>query len=78
MFCHVLLWFSAVLFSQIFHGYRQISNTRSTLAGNAIVDHPDAFGASPVGAAPTTSGFNRLRKDNCKTRRETLKFWNLV
>ena len=25
-----------------------------------------------------TPGFDRLRKDNCKTRRETFKFWNLV
>ena len=24
------------------------------------------------------SGFNELDKDNCKTRRETFKFWNLV
>ena len=25
-----------------------------------------------------TPGFNRLHKDNCETRRETFKFWNLV
>ena len=25
-----------------------------------------------------TPGFNRLRKDNCKTRQESIKFWNLV
>ena len=25
-----------------------------------------------------TLGFNKLRKDNCKTRRATFKFWNLV
>ena len=25
-----------------------------------------------------TPGFNRLRKDNCKTRQETFKFWDLV
>ena len=25
-----------------------------------------------------TPGFNRLGKDNCKTRRETFKFWDLV
>ena len=35
--------------------YRKVSNTRRTLAGNKIVDHSDVIGASPVGAAPTTS-----------------------
>ena len=25
-----------------------------------------------------TIGFNRLRRDNCKTRRETIKFYDLV
>ena len=25
-----------------------------------------------------TLGFNRLGKDKCKTRRETIKFWDLV
>ena len=29
--------------------------TRRTLVGNKIVDHSDVVGASPVGAAPTTS-----------------------
>ena len=28
-----------------------------TLLGNEIVEHSDAVGASPVGAAPTTSSF---------------------
>ena len=36
-------------------GYRQISNIRHTFVGNWIVDHSDVVGASPVGAAPTTS-----------------------
>ena len=51
-------------------------------------------GASPVRVAPTTSSFwtcglasmvrpetpdfNRLSRDNCKTRRETFKCWDLV
>ena len=38
--------------------YRQTSNIRRTLAGNEIVDHSDVVGASPVGAAPTTSSFS--------------------
>ena len=65
--------------------YCQISNIRCTSVGNRIVDHSDVAGASPVGAAPTTSssststpGFNRLRKDNYKMRWETFKFWDLV
>ena len=38
--------------------YRQLSNIRRTLVGNKIVDHSDVVGASPVGAAPTTSSFS--------------------
>ena len=38
--------------------YRQVSDIRRTLVGNDIVDHSDVVGASPVGAAPTTSSFS--------------------
>ena len=38
--------------------YRQVSNIRRTLMDNKIVDHSDVIGASPVGAAPTTSSFS--------------------
>ena len=38
--------------------YRQVSNIRRILVGNKIVDHSDVVGASPVGAAPTTSSFS--------------------
>ena len=41
-----------------FRKYRQVSNIRRTLVGNKIVDHSDVIGASPVGAAPTTSTFS--------------------
>ena len=65
--------------------YRQISNISRTSVGNKIIDHSDVIGASPDGAAPTTSsfldltpGFNGLGRDNCKTRRETVKCCNLV
>ena len=37
--------------------YRKTSNIRRTFAGNEIVDHSDVVGASPIGAAPTTSSF---------------------
>ena len=38
--------------------YRQVSNIKRNLEGNKIVDHSDVVGASPVGAAPTTSSFS--------------------
>ena len=38
--------------------YRKVSNISRTLVGNQIVDHSDVVGASPVGAAPTTSSFS--------------------
>ena len=39
------------------HFYRQISNIRRTLEGNKL-DNSDVVGASPVGAAPTTSSLS--------------------
>ena len=45
-------WWHALLI------YRQVSNIRRTLVDNKIVDHSDVVGASPVGAAPTTSSFS--------------------
>ena len=38
--------------------YRQVSNIRRALVGNEMVDRSDVVGASPVGAAPTTSSFS--------------------
>ena len=38
--------------------YRKTSNISRTLEGNKIVDHSDVVGASPAGAAPTTSSFS--------------------
>ena len=38
--------------------YRKVSDIRRILVGNKIVDHSDVVGASPVGAAPTTSSFS--------------------
>ena len=54
----------------------QTSNIRCTSVGNKLVDHSDVVRASPVGTAPT--GFNGLGKGNCKMRRETFKFLDLV
>ena len=47
-----------LLFLQVDDIYRKTSNISRTLAGNKIVDHSDVVGASPVGAAPTTSSFS--------------------
>ena len=41
----------------IHNTYRKTSNISRTSDGNKIVDHSDVVGASPVGAAPTTSSF---------------------
>ena len=38
--------------------YRKTSNISHILVGNKIVDNSDVVGASPVGAAPTTSSFS--------------------
>ena len=38
--------------------YRKTSNISRILVGNKLVDNSDAAGASPVGAAPTTSSFS--------------------
>ena len=40
------------------NAYSKTYNIRRTLVGNKIVDHSDVVGASPVGAAPTTSSFS--------------------
>ena len=38
--------------------YRQVFNISRTSVGKKIVDHSDAVGVSPVGAAPTTPSFS--------------------
>ena len=45
------------IFKAFIETNRQVSNIECTL-GNKIVDHSDVVGASPVGAAPTTSSFS--------------------
>ena len=48
----------APTFSSKKMNYCQASNIRHTLVGNELVYHSDVVGASPVGAAPTTSSFS--------------------
>ena len=61
----------------------QISNIGRTLPGNNFVDHSDVIGASPVGAAPTTSfPTQRLTsfdwaKPTSTGGRESFRFWDL-
>ena len=76
---------NSLVISVIATSYRKISNTRRTLVGNEIVDHSDVVGASPVGAAPTTSSFSTWHlasMDSAKTgarQSENLfKCWDLV
>ena len=58
--------------------YHQTSNVSCTSVSNKLVDHSDVVGASPVGAAPTSSsfstGFNGLGKDNFKMSRAHSRF----
>ena len=51
-------WVVSILLRYLQILYRQISNISRTLVGNLTVDHSDVVGASPVGAAPTTSSFS--------------------
>ena len=66
--------------------YCQTSDIIWTLVGNKIVDHSDVAGASPAGAAPTTSSFSTWHPasmDWAKTTArwdeiETFRFWDLM
>ena len=51
-------WFCYIKPLRPSDAYREVSNIRRTLVGNKIVDQSDVVGASPVGAAPTTSSFS--------------------
>ena len=73
---------------------RQISNIWCTLLGNDIIDHDDVVGAmrttkiswsitcphcsNYISIPDFTHGFNGLDKDNCKTRWDTFKCWDLL
>ena len=56
-FVFLLLFGYTFIFINVYV-YRKTSNMRRTLVGNKIVNHSDVVGASPVGAAPTTSSFS--------------------
>ena len=58
---------------------------RRTLVGNKIVDHSDVVGASPVGAAPTTSSFSTehvasmdLAKTTARRDEKRLAIWCIL
>ena len=68
--------------SWVGENYRQTSNISRNLVGNKFADNSDVVGAAAcpnyIFILDLTPGFSALDKDNCKTRRETFKFWDLV
>ena len=48
---YIVAWY------QVGEKYRQLCNISRSLADNKLADHSDVVGASPIGAAPTTSSF---------------------
>ena len=58
IFIHTGHYNSIFFFSCYKYYYRQVSDISCTLEGKKIVNHSDVVGASPVGAAPTTSSFS--------------------
>ena len=54
-------------------GYRKTSNISRILVGNKIVDNSDRVGASPVGAAPTTSSFSTSQPASMDWAKTTAK-----
>ena len=55
---HVWRYVPVETIDETCHTYRQDSNLSRILVGNKLVDHSDLAGASPVGAAPTTSSLS--------------------
>ena len=53
--------------------YRQVSNIRRTLVGNKLDDHSDVVGASPIGAAPTTSSFSTQHQASLDWTKKTAR-----
>ena len=56
VFCELVRFMNSPALILIY--YRKTSNISRTLVGSKIVDNSDVVGASPVGAAPTTSSFS--------------------
>ena len=55
---HYNCFFRRQPISRHVNDYRKTSYIRGNLVGNKIAGHSDAVGASPAGAAPTTSSFS--------------------
>ena len=62
--------------------YRQTSDVSCTSVGIPLLITPMYWSIAYRSCSTTSSfptpGFNRLGKDNCKSRRETSTFWNLI
>ena len=74
-----------VLWAPVNLSYRQVSVIRRTLVGSKIVDDSDVVGSiacrrcsNYIFILDLTPGFIGLGKDNCKSRRETVMFGELV
>ena len=63
----------------IYHQASNISCNLRAIEGNKFVNQSDVVGACACRHCIfITPGFNGLGEGNCKTRRETFKFWDLV
>ena len=62
--------------------YRQNSNICPTLICNEFLDHPNVVGLSALLQlhlhSRLNTGLQWIPQNNCKTRRETSKFWDFV
>ena len=63
----------AIILIYSYPKYHQTSNISGNLRGNEIVDHSDVFGASPVGAAPTTSSLSTKHLDSMAWAKTTAR-----
>ena len=67
-------WYNVVIIRELNRFYPHTSNIYCTLLGNKIVDHSDAVGVSPVGAAPTTSSKMEWTKTTARREEKHLDF----
>ena len=73
---------ASIAWVTLIKSYRQTSNIGHSLVGNKLIDHSDVVGASPIGAAPTTSSFSTLHlfsmdwvKKTTRRDEKYLSFW---
>ena len=65
----------------VLHTYHQASNIRNTFGGKTVFDHSGVASrrcSKYTFILDLTPGFSGLGRGNCKTRRQSFKFWDLV